>query len=74
MSKQLGYIAIDQYNNTYQIGDNPPRKWLLNQFCRKHAEMMYCDTKSGKTKHIGYIIAGLWLEIFKVCEWKEASK
>ena len=68
--KQIGYLAIDQYGHTYQIGDNPPRKWLLNHFDRQHAEMVYCETEECKTKHIGYIIANLWLTIYKVCEWK----
>jgi len=69
---QLGYIAIDQYGQVYQIGDNPPRKWLLNHLGKTHADKMYCDTTSGKTRHKGYIIAGLWLDIFRVCSWKIA--
>lgn len=70
--KQLGYMARDQYGDTYHIGNNPPRKWLLNHFDRQHAEKMYCDTKSGKTKHVGYIIAGLWLTIFRGGKWMPA--
>lgn len=66
----LGTLAIDQYGQVYQIGDNPPRKWLLEYFGRKHANKMYIDSKSG-TKHIGYIIDGLWLTIYNVCEWSK---
>ena len=69
---KLGYIAIDQYGQTYQIGDNPPRKWLLDHLCRKHADKMYQDTTSGKVRHTGYVIAGLWLSVFTVGAWKEA--
>ena len=67
---QLGYIAIDQYGMMYQIGKNPPRKWLLNIFGRQHADKMYCDTVNGEPRHIGYIIAGLWLSVYRVCSWK----
>ena len=66
----LGYLAIDQYGQTYQIGNNPPRKYLLEHFGGKHADKMYVDTKDGTAKHIGYIIKGLWLRIYKVCDWK----
>lgn len=71
--KQVGYIAIDQYGTAYQIGDNPPRKWLLNHFGRQHADKMYCDTKDGKVQHTGYVIAGHWIRVFRVCEWKPAK-
>ena len=73
METTLGYMAQDQYGETYHIGANPPRQWLLNRFGRKHADKMYCDTKSGKARHIGYVIAGLWLTIYRVCSWKDAN-
>ena len=66
----LGYIAIDQYDKQYLIGNNPPRKWLLDYFGRQHCEKMYVDTKKGKHKHVGYVIAGHWLNVFKVIDWK----
>lgn len=63
------YIAIDQYGQTYQNLQHP-RKDLLNRLGRSHAENMYIDTKSGDTKHSGYVIAGLWLTIYKLSDWK----
>ena len=72
-TKKLGYIGLDQYGETYHIGNNPPRKWLLNHFCRRHAEKMYCDTTDGKVPHLGYIIAGHWIEIRAVHAWKVAA-
>lgn len=65
--RTLGYIAQDQYGHIYPIGNNPPRKWLLDHFGRKHAEKMYRDA-NGKPRHVGYVIAGLWLEVFRVCD------
>ncbi len=65
--RQLGFMAVDQYNQTYHIGNNPPRKWLLNYFGYQHADKMYQDPDA---KHIGYIIAGLWLTIYRICAWK----
>ena len=73
MPAQLGYMATDQYGEFFHIGKHPPRQWLLDHFGRKHSDKMYCDTKDGRTRHEGYIIAGHWLTIFRVCEWKEAS-
>lgn len=70
----LGYIAIDQYGQTYQIGDTKyPRKWLLDYFDRKSAQKMYVDTKTEQSKHIGWIIAGMWLEVFRVFSMKEGE-
>ena len=70
---KLGYIAIDQYGDTFHIGDNPPRKWLLKHLDRSHADIMYCDTKSGEAKRVGYVIACLWLSVFAVHEWEAES-
>lgn len=64
-------MAIDQYGETYHIGDNPPRKWLLEHFGRCHASKMYVDLKDGGTRHVGYVIAGHWLNVFVVSTWKE---
>ena len=71
--KTLGYMARDQWGDYYHIGDNPPRKWLLEHFDRQHCGKMYTDSlKTGKARHIGYIIAGRWLEVYRVCQWKES--
>lgn len=62
-------IAVDQYGQRYYIGDNPPRKWLLNHLGRQHADKMYVDGADGKQKqkHIGYVIAGFWFRLYY--EW-----
>jgi hypothetical protein len=63
------YIAVDQYNQTYHIATNHPRKWLPEYLGSKRADKMFRDTKDG-SKHVGYVIKGLWLEIFKISAWK----
>lgn len=62
-------MGIDQYGQHYDSLGQYPRKALLEQLHCKHADKMYVDTKSGETKHIGYIISGLWIRIFNVSEW-----
>lgn len=62
-------MAMDQHGNMYCGLGEHPRKALLKRFGTKRAEKMYCDTKSGETKHVGYIISGLWLTIYEVTEW-----
>ena len=70
-SNFIGYMAQDQYGNTFHIGNSPPRKWLLNYLGRKHADKMYMDDSStGQPRHIGYIIGGHWLLIYKVFRFK----
>jgi len=73
MSKPLGYMAVDQYGQTHHIGDNPPRKWLLDYFCASTAEKMYQDDKDGNPWHVGYIIGDLWLTVYAVHEWRKAA-
>ena len=63
-----GYMAIDQYGQAYHIGRNLPRKWLLNYFGRKHANKMYVDRKDGGSKHVGWVIAGHWLTVYRVLD------
>lgn len=67
----LGTMAIDQYGQIYQIGKEPVRKWLLNYFCRKHADKMYRGMKDGKCKHVGYIIAKHWLHVYNITSWEK---
>ena len=63
-------MAIDQHGeHWHDLGANP-RKALLERLGRKSARKMYVDTKSGKVKHVGYIIAGLWLHIYRISEWR----
>ena len=69
MATKLGYMARDQYGNTYHNLKHP-RKDLLERLGYSHAEKMYVDTKSGEVKQVGYVIGGLWLNIYAVCEWQ----
>jgi len=64
-------MARDQYGQTYHIGKNPPRKWLLDYFGRQHCEKVYRDREDGGVQHVGYVIAGHWLSIYRVYPWKE---
>jgi len=66
------YIAFDQYNNNFKI-KKYPRKELLEHLGRERAEKMYIDTADGKTMHIGYVIGGHWLSVFKLSPFKEAD-
>ena len=68
----MNTMAIDQYGQTYHIGNNPPRKWLLDHLCRQHCAKMYVDKKDGGYAHIGYIIAGLWLRLYTVDFWEKS--
>jgi hypothetical protein len=73
--KHVGYMAIDQYGQTYHLSDcKSPRQALLSRFGAKSASKMYVDLKSGGVRHTGYIIKGLWLSIYSVSIWKDGVK
>ena len=61
----MKYIAINQHGHTYH-GLEHPRKDLLERLGRKHANRMYVGSESGEVKHIGYVIRGEWLTVYKV--------
>ena len=67
------HMAIDQYGNTYHDLGAHPRKALLAKLGRKHAERMYVDGHDGKSYHIGWIIGGLWLTVYRVEPLRKAS-
>jgi hypothetical protein len=62
----MTYMAIDQYGETYHNLGPRPRKALLDRLGRKHAARMYVNTKTRETVHIGWIIAGRWLTVYRV--------
>ena len=69
--KHIGLIGFDQYGNVYYI-KKYPRKELMEQLNYKSANKMYVDTKDGKVKHKGYVVGHYWIEIYNICEWKQA--
>jgi len=60
--KFAGYLGIDQNGEKYILETKYPRKALMEKFGRKHVEKMY----RGEGDHCGYIIAGMWIMLFKV--------
>lgn len=71
--KNVQFMAVDQYGQTYHALGSSPRKALLEKLGRKHASRMYRDTKDGGAVHVGYIVAGLWLELFQVTPFRKAA-
>ena len=65
------YVAIDQYGQVHHIGHFAPRAELLRMLGRQHADKIY-RTIGGKTQHVGWKIAGLWLDVFKLLPLKDA--
>jgi hypothetical protein len=70
MTAQRFYMAVSQYGDTFH-GLTHPRKDLLARLGRQHAAKMYRDNAdpAKPPRHCGYVIAGLWLEVFEVNRW-----
>lgn len=60
----MGHIGIDQYGDHYHLGRHP-RKELLEKLGRKRASKMYVD-RNGTVRHVGYVIAGRWIDVYKM--------
>lgn len=67
MNQQI--LAIDQYGTKLLLDGEHPRKELLEILQASHAEKMYIDTASGETKHIGYVVAGMWYRFYVLGDW-----
>jgi len=63
---KANYMAIDQYNHTYHNLGPHPRKELMRRLAKSRAAKMYVDRTNKAAVHIGWIIGGLWLTVFKV--------
>ena len=63
--KHADTMGIDQYGTTYHALGAHPRSELMRRIGRRHAEKMYV----GDGEHIGYVIGGLWIELFTVERW-----
>ena len=68
--KQVGYIGIDQCGQTFYM-EKYPRKELLEQLGATKASKMYVDLRNGKSREKGYIIKGHWIDVYRVCQWKQ---
>jgi len=66
----ISTMGIDQHGNTYHGLGKYPRKELLSRLDASKAGKMYRDTADGSTRHVGYIVRGLWSELFNVSTWK----
>ncbi len=71
MSKHT--MAIDQYGQTCHDLGSHPRKALMKRLGRAGARKMYVDLTAGGSAHVGYIIAGLWLKLYIVGEWRKPA-
>jgi len=65
---KLGYIGICSDGTKIHIAKYP-RKELCEYFGVKHAEKMYVGDEKGL--HIGYVIAGRWITVYEIHEWKD---
>jgi hypothetical protein len=70
---QANYIAVDQDGQMYHALGPYPRKELLQRLGRRRASKMYIDTRDGRTLHVGYVIAGLWLTLYEVKRFERPS-
>lgn len=65
----MKHLAIDQYGGKYLLSEHP-RKELLALLGMSKAEKMYVDGPDGQASHVGYVIGGLWLRIYKLTPWE----
>lgn len=63
------YLAVDQHGQTFRYLKHP-RKELCAILGRQHVAKMYVDKvagpNAGKSVHVGYVIAGLWLTLYEM--------
>ncbi|MFA7254456.1 MAG: hypothetical protein WC107_07980 [Patescibacteria group bacterium] len=70
----ITHIAIDQHGNTHKLYTKFPRKELIEKLGATSAQKMYVDGKQGKSYHVGWIISGLWLTVYKVTPMRKPQQ
>jgi hypothetical protein len=73
MKDSTTYMGIDQYGQIWHDLGPHPRAELMRRLGRSHVEKMYVDSESKGTLHIGYVIAGLWITLYRVDRMERAS-
>jgi hypothetical protein len=63
-------LATNQYGEKFFIEGTHPRKELSAIYGTSHVDKMYVDRKDGGVSHIGYIIAGNWIQLYMVEPWE----
>ena len=59
-------MGIDQYGQHYDDLGLYPRKELLSRLGASYAQKIFVDNNNGSTVHVGYIVNGLWITLYKV--------
>lgn len=72
MASLVGYLGVDQYGDKYVLHDHP-RKELTEKLGSQHVAKMYVDFKDGHTEHVGYIVAGRWIQVYEVHHWGKSA-
>ena len=67
----LCYTARDQYGDRVDLFTEHPRKELMEHCGRKSADRMYEDLTTGGSRHIGWVIAGRWFQVWKTVSLSE---
>jgi len=65
------FLAIDQFGEKYLLKSKYPRKELEKIFCTKNIKKIYIDDKLGNSFHTGYFLNGLWLNLYKLENFKK---
>jgi hypothetical protein len=67
----MKFIAFDQWGNSYKLNTAHPRKELCELFGRQHVSKIYVDDNIIGSQHVGYIIAGHWLMVYKLSPFQQ---
>lgn len=65
----MNTIGIDQYGHVYKNLGKFPRRALMERLSGAVSKM-YIDDKEGNSKHIGYVIGGNWVTLYKLEPFK----
>lgn len=65
MTATARHVGRDQYGTTYWLGSHP-RKELLERLGRQRVQKLYSFGMDGEMCHVGYLIAGLWIEVHQI--------
>lgn len=74
LEKYNNIIGIDQYDRVYHELGSKPRKELCRQLHTKTASKIYIDNTDGVSKHVGWVVGGRWVSLYRIKAWEKDAK
>jgi len=73
MLPERSWIAFGHDGQRLVYKSRGPRAGLLRALGRKHADPIYRDRADGRPRSVGWVVAGVWWDVFQLVPLSECA-